>query len=273
MSNVLTLHEYYSDNDDSASNFRDTSWQCQTFTTTSAYVISSVKLKIYRVGSPGTITVSIRATDVGGKPTGADLASGTTDGDTLTTSSSGEWREITFGTPYSLSGTTKYAIVASTASGDYENEVLWKRDATSPTYSGGSAGDSTDSGSSWSLITTQDMMFECWESSALEPTVMSLAGTIPAPIIIEGQGVTVSADEVSSAFTLNAPTIIEGQGLTFSVDEVEGVFSVPTLFIDAVFWSNMTKHTNTYTNETKHTTTSDNMTKHSNTWDYQDKRI
>ncbi|GAH21280.1 unnamed protein product, partial [marine sediment metagenome] len=75
-----------------------------------SHKITKVKLKLYRVGSPGTATVSIRATS-GLHPTGSDLCSGTTNGDTLPEGSPYEWREITLGDGANLASGTKYAIV------------------------------------------------------------------------------------------------------------------------------------------------------------------
>ena len=103
-----TLKDYYNTGDDGTPTLiGGVYWESQTFTASSTYDIGSVKLKLYRIGTPGTLTVSIRATDGNGQPTGADLASGTTDGNTLTTNTSGEWREITFSSSYALTNETQ----------------------------------------------------------------------------------------------------------------------------------------------------------------------
>jgi len=155
-----TLYEYYDTGDDSVYGFYGAFWRAQTFTTASgAHSIGSVSLKLYRVGSPGTIDVSIRAVDGSSHPTGEDLCSDTTDGDTLTADSAGEWRTIAFTTTYSLSSSTMYAIVARATEGNGSNQVYWKRDATSPTYTGGALEASTDSGSSWGTTSGSDYMF------------------------------------------------------------------------------------------------------------------
>ena len=159
-----TLYERYNTNDDDTNLFFSHYWQAQTFTVGNTganedHNITSVKLKMSRTGSPGTITVSIRAVDVNGKPTGADLTSGTTDGDTLTTDAAGEWREITL-TSYGLSASTKYAIVVRISGGDISNNISWRIDGSTPTYGGGSYASSNDSGSFWGLDTEKDCMFE-----------------------------------------------------------------------------------------------------------------
>jgi hypothetical protein len=159
---VATLYEYYSTNDDSDGITYGATWRAQTFTPATAHKITSVKLLLYRTGSPGTVTVSIRATDGSGHPTGADLCSGTTDGNTLPTSTPFEWREITLGGGYDLAASTKYAIVVRAPSGNSSNRVNWRRDASSPTYAGGAMEYSTTSGESWTTYTNTDYMFEDW---------------------------------------------------------------------------------------------------------------
>ena len=137
--------------------FYGVSWLAQTFTTVGALTIEAISLFLYRVGNPGTITVSIRATDGTGKPTGEDLTSGTTDGNTLTDSSDGEWREVTL-TPYLLNAATKYAIVARATGGTAANAGKWKQDSLDP-YAGGANHESGDSGSTWTVAGTHDRGF------------------------------------------------------------------------------------------------------------------
>jgi len=69
--------------------------------------ITSIKLYMGRLNSPGTITVSIRSTSALNVIDGVDLFSGTTSGNTLPSltwpvtqwAGEGEWREITFANP------------------------------------------------------------------------------------------------------------------------------------------------------------------------------
>lgn len=156
---MANLYEYYNTGDDGGrvtwSGVGDTA---QTFTPQVSHRITSVKLKLYRVGSPGTLTVGIRAT-AGGQPTGGDLVSGTTNGNTLPTASPYEWREITLGAGYNLVAGTQYAIVLQVG-GDASNYVVWRWDKTSPTYAGGFL--CAGSGESWTQYPDYDMMFEDW---------------------------------------------------------------------------------------------------------------
>ncbi len=93
----MQLYEYYDLSDPGLANLWGDFWQGQTFTPRVAHTIEAVKLEMYRHGSPGTITVAIKAVDGSGLPTGVDLCSGTTDGDTLPLIYGGEKREIALG--------------------------------------------------------------------------------------------------------------------------------------------------------------------------------
>lgn len=143
----------------------------QIFTASSNYYISSVKLLLYRIGSPGTITVELQSVS-NNFPSNTILISGTTDGDTLTTNSSGEWREITFSSSYLLISGTQYAVVIRD-NGDVFNGAQWRIDDSSPTYSGGSLVNSIDSGTNWGYpfgggIDSRDCMFETYGVNYLD---------------------------------------------------------------------------------------------------------
>ncbi len=146
----------------------DAKWTSQTFTTINAYTLTSVKLLLWRTGSPGTITVSIRAVDGSSHPTGGDLTSGTTNGNTLPTSElTPEWREVTL-TDYALSAGTEYAIVVRALSGSSANAGNWNDDFGG-TYSGGIGLRSSNSGSTWASIGS-DLGFETYSGG---PTSLS----------------------------------------------------------------------------------------------------
>jgi hypothetical protein len=148
----------YTVNDDGAEDDHPNDWEAQTFTTAVAHNLHYVKLKLYRSGTPGNVTVAIKATDGLGHPTGPDLAVGAMNGNTLTTSSSGEWVIIWMVTPVALAAATKYAIIVEANA----NTVYWRRDGTVPAYAGGNREYSTDNGVSWNTDNTKDFMFEEW---------------------------------------------------------------------------------------------------------------
>ena len=136
-----------------------TTWLAQTFTTdVSGYTILGVRVMLYRSSTIGTITVSLKATDVNGHPTGADLALATIDGsiaDAIQTETSGDFYDFMFAAGYALSPTTKYAIVLSVSS----DAIYWRYN-TSGLYAGGNREHSTNSGSSWTSYASHDYMFQ-----------------------------------------------------------------------------------------------------------------
>ncbi len=142
------------------------SWRAMTFTPSTTHKISLVKLVAWRGNnSPGTITVSIRATDGNGHPAGNDLAVGTFDGDNILVWVAGSpsnitayWFEVTLTGDYTLSASTKYAIVVRVASAD--NTLYVGKSNTS--YADGNDEWSDDAGASWNTTTDPDWFFEEW---------------------------------------------------------------------------------------------------------------
>lgn len=159
-----TVVDSYASGDDGYAELYGANWEAQTFLTSSAYTIAQVGLKLRRVGSPGTVTVSIRATTAG-VPSGSDLASGTTNGNKLTADAGGEWKKITLTTPYDLVTATTYAIVVRATGGSATNTIRWRADTSSPTYTNGSRCTSTNSGTDWTADTTDDFMFRTYANA------------------------------------------------------------------------------------------------------------
>jgi len=145
-------------------------WQAQTFTTTHALNVTAVRIKAYRSNTPGTVTVSIRATTAG-VPSGADIASATFNGDAIVAADPGEWIELAFsGCP--LAAATQYAIVVRAPAGTLLNRLNLMYNPTD-VYSGGSRAYSLTAGpdGSWTA-TTDDCLF--WvEDSTIYSTIMS----------------------------------------------------------------------------------------------------
>jgi hypothetical protein len=156
----MGLQDYYNTGDTGNTGVSSSYWLCQTFTPSANYNIGSVKLFLFKSGTPGTVTCYIQNT-TSNKPNGSILATGTTNGDTLPTGSPYKWREITFSSPTSLSSGTKYAIVLKCSAAS--QACLWRYDGTSPTYSGGSYGSSNNSGVSWTMSTIVDLLFETYD--------------------------------------------------------------------------------------------------------------
>src|SRR3990167_7450709 len=157
---MTVLHQSYTGIEDwEVAAYGANQWWAQTFTTTIPYSIYSVQLYLQRYGLPGTITIAIKAVDESGNPTGCDLATGTTDGDTLPTDTY-EWREITL-TAYTISEAIQYAIIIKALSGNASNDV--EAAGCSPgSYSGGIAIRTTNAGVGWTQFSGDDIFFKTY---------------------------------------------------------------------------------------------------------------
>lgn len=159
---MATLYESYNTGDDDVVALSGNNLRGQTFTPSTSHTIKSVKLKLYQIGTPGTLTVRIESTS-GGLPTDTVLVSNTLDGTTLTTDTGGAFAEITLGAGYALSSGVTYAIVCSCDGADSSNCIRWRFDGSSPSYTGGSY---VLKSGTWSADTGRDVMFEDWGDPA-----------------------------------------------------------------------------------------------------------
>lgn len=157
----------YETGDDAIAQAYADKWAAQTFTPEQSHTITSVKLKLYRNGAPGTLYVGIKETDGSGHPTGDDLCSGNIDGNSLTTDTSGEWYQIDFGDGAELEVNTLYAIVCHIVGGNVSNRVCWRRDSTG-VYPGGEMVYSINGGVDWTSYPDSDCMFQEWTSFTIE---------------------------------------------------------------------------------------------------------
>jgi hypothetical protein len=160
---AASRYEYHDSGDDVNRVVWGAIWRAQTFVADSNHSVTSVRLKLSRLGSPGTLTVSIQPVENDDFPSGVDLTSGSTSGDNLTTN---EWRRIDFTNPYTLVGGTKYAIVLRAPYGNSSNLVRWRAN-TAGGYDDGTMLQSTDSGGTWTKGGA-DCMFEVWGESTSE---------------------------------------------------------------------------------------------------------
>ena len=135
-------------------------WHAQTFTPSTSYNIKRVILRLKHQGSPrGTgLVISIKATDVDGKPTGEDLIS-----KNIGTPTTSSYTDITctFDKSLPLTAGTKYAIVFQNedASGNYL--IYWEY-VNSDSFSGGSYLTSSNSGSTWTEYASRDFRFKVY---------------------------------------------------------------------------------------------------------------
>lgn len=111
-----------------------------------------------------------------GDPTGADLASGTTNGNTLPEwLSSWEDREVSLGAGIELTNGVTYAIVSRAPDAAPNDTVYWAMNP-SGAYAGGSAYGSGDSGSTWSAEAAEDNWFQTKASAVVKDSYTDTSG-------------------------------------------------------------------------------------------------
>lgn len=161
-----TLREYLNTGGDSNNSFRGTSWLAQTFTTPSllsqSHTVTAVKLYLRAIGGARDMICGIRATNAG-KPTGSDLTSSTVSTGVLSGTLS--WCTFTMSVEITLSVDTMYAIVIRCPTGDGSNQPYWNYDNANG-YSLGTKLSSSDSGSTWTIASGDDYLFEVWGNDA-----------------------------------------------------------------------------------------------------------
>jgi len=143
-----------------------TLWEAQTFIAPVTGQLARADVQLFCLqgvgdctGTTPNLTLSVRATDAGGLPTGADLASVTIPG---FASASGIWYTATFGSPATLTSGTQYALVLRpvadpTLGGGY----FWVR-ANPGAYANGQRASSTNSGVTWAADSTRDFNFKAY---------------------------------------------------------------------------------------------------------------
>ena len=150
----------YTSGDDALSSFYGDTWIAQNFTTSASTMnTTSIKLKVKRTGTPGAITISIRAIDGDSKPTGSDLTSGTLDYTDLIADAETGWIVLPL-SDYTLSASTMYSLVIRASGGDNSNKYE-SRMKTTGTYSGGNNLTSSDAGSAWTTGSA-DLLFDLY---------------------------------------------------------------------------------------------------------------
>ena len=156
----LTYEALSTGQDGNSDKIYGANWSDMQFTVgATSHTVTSIHLYLKRLGSPGTVTVSMRSA-TGGVPTGVDLVSTTFDGNLLTTNY--DWYS------YNVSETTlttalQYSIIVRATAGDTNNCVYWGIDT-----GGGLAdavyGKSTNSGATFATDSPKDALFEIWSS-------------------------------------------------------------------------------------------------------------
>lgn len=149
------------------------------------FVMTGITFKLFRVLSPGTITCNLYYADpADGKPTGASLASGTYDGDTLTTDTAGADVLFSFGTSFTVLNGVRYACVLNAPSADASNYFTARANGAAAygaaTFPGeieqGFGLTSDDAESTWSRPSGWDLYFKVHGDG--DVMLVNLFGTI-----------------------------------------------------------------------------------------------
>lgn len=184
---MAIIRDYYAGTLTGASACGGAKWAAQTFTASRNYNITALKLTLSRhaTNAPGTITVGIAAT-TGGVPIDDnpvnELASGTTDGDTLSVGTSYELREIVLDTPVALTSGVQYAIIVRAAGVNPSFNWAYRLGGS---YSGGMVYTSADTGGSWTAYSTYDFLFATYD----DDDYIVLAGVIACVSALTGSGI------------------------------------------------------------------------------------
>ncbi len=164
-------------------------WVGQAIVPRLSHRITSVRVKIWRTGNPGDLTVRIRGATQGEyygggtrRPgSGADLATGTITQASIPTSSPGSFVECTFATPADLYMGRLYFIILTHAGGDTSNHTHWRQDQAGPSYEravmtryGSFIANSYNGGSTWNPSDDKAYMFEEYGQS---PGEFEMGGT------------------------------------------------------------------------------------------------
>lgn len=165
------VYEYYDTGGTNSTAIYGDSWLAQTFTLGSdAHTISSIRLKLHRAGTVGSVTVSIKDTTLAGHPDALSesLVSVTLSGDSVSTSSSGVWTMFDFSYPEPLVASTKYAVVVEASSAPDSSNAIYMHYTINGTYSGGNYEYSANGGTTWYSETSDDFLFEVWGEASFD---------------------------------------------------------------------------------------------------------
>ncbi|MBA7589986.1 hypothetical protein ES708_32085 [subsurface metagenome] len=154
-------------------------WVCavqqvlMSFTPIVTHTLTNVKLRMYRVGTPGTLHVSIYAANPAGEPVGPPLASGTINADTFTTDAKGAWYLIILDAGGIITAGNYYCIVCETEAPNATRAVVWIG-STAPDYPYGHYAYSGDGGATWTHRNTRALYFIEYETLQLGGTKFCL---------------------------------------------------------------------------------------------------
>lgn len=182
-------YEYYTSGEDQTSYIYGTHWIAQLITigtvgANEPHYLTKFSVRSNKQGTPPTSCwCTVKATS-GGKPTGADLvvSASLAAGDFPTNPSWGYVNFVFDGT-YKLLPGTQYAFIFECSNqGNITNKYQWRRDQSGATYGGGTLVWTGNAGSSWTVDSEADQIFEEYG----EPLVPAGSGGPAAMMLASG---------------------------------------------------------------------------------------
>jgi len=202
----------------------------QTFTASGGYDMTGARFRLLREGSPGTLTLHMRATS-GGFPTGADLATGTINANTFTTDAGGQFEEIAFAADYTVVTDTVYVLYLDDNAGDSSNLVQWREDS-SGNYAGGNV---IESPASIMIIQSPGIISIPTIGPSATYTTLDIAALnwtahVAADFMFATSGASISS-------TLYADSLEDRLlGTTFDMTNLATAINVSRMWLSSVIW-------------------------------------
>ena len=188
-------------------------FEAQTFTTVGAATLTKVWLKMWKNGAadPGTLTIDIQGVDGANAPDNTPISTMTYDANLLVNGSPGGWLE--FDMPdVTLAAATQYAIVVKVL--DYvATTVNLREDATAPTYAGGTAWWTNNSGVLWTVYAGNDLQFRAVVNLAATVTGVS-SGECIVKTVADSNILTLSVTNYALAHQGNSPQTTDITGVS-----------------------------------------------------------
>jgi len=249
---MAELFQHYETGEDGSSGWMfSTFWNAQIFTPSASHTIKEVQLYLaryqYNDNDPGLITVSIKATDGGGQPTGEDLCSGTANGSDLLKEPTFSWVSFDMGAGTPLTSGIKYAIVIRATFDGGFNILYWRWD-NGGGYSGGNYDASLDSGGSWVGGYSTDMYFREYgtELEADPPNKATNPSPADSDTEVDFSGLKLSWEDGGGADTFNVYigktgdlTLVSsaqaGTDYTTTIAELETIFDASPID-QKIYW-------------------------------------
>ncbi|MBA7710451.1 hypothetical protein ES703_119394 [subsurface metagenome] len=158
----------------------------QSFTPLTAHTLTSLKLRLARVGDPGDVLVEIWNTTPGDCPKDTLLSQKMVPGIFLSTAVWGDWCQVDLPTPVPLLAGVAYAIRVRALGGTSTKKVRWIGASGSP-YPNGKSCYTDNGGTSWTSYDNFDWYFIEYESATTGGTKFvlraspDLSGVEPPP--------------------------------------------------------------------------------------------